>query len=123
VSLSATLQKTAIKALKTYGARATLTHVTVGAFDPATGTTSGSSALTACSAFLDSASLKTLGFKFNPDLIQGGDIMATVAGVLPVAGDILTVLDGPFAWPYVVIEARPQIAGADAVMTQCLVRK
>ena len=119
MSLAATLQKTAQKALKSYGAKGTLTHTTPGAYDPATGTTSNVQTVTPCSALLDSSSLKTLGFKFGDGMVQAGDIMATVSGVVPVPGDVLAVAIGQFN----VIDVRPQYVGSDVVMAQCLVRR
>lgn len=117
MSLAATLQKTAQKALKSYGAKGTLTHTTPGAYDPATGTTSNVQAVTPCSALLDASSLKTLGFKFGDGLVQAGDIMATVSGVVPVPGDVLAVAIGSFS----VKDVRPQYLNADVVMCQCLI--
>jgi hypothetical protein len=124
VSLAATVQRTAIKALKSYGAAGTLSHIDTGGYDPATGTTTGAvTTVTPCSAMLDSSSLKTLGFKFGDGLVQGGDMMATLAGIVPAAGDILTINSGPYAAPYNVIAVQPQFIGSDVPMVVCLVRK
>lgn len=124
MSLAATLQKTATRALKSYGAKGTLTHTASVTYDPATGTTTvGVTTITPVSALLDAPSLKTLGFRFGDGLVQAGDFAATVSGIVPVPGDALTVLSGPYAGPYTIKDVRPEFAGPDVVMCQCLVRR
>ena len=120
MSLASTVTKSAARAVKAYGAKGTLTHVTPGGYDPTTGTTTGAvTTVTPCSAVLDSTSLKTLGYKFGDGLVQAGDVLALVAGILPVAGDILAVATGSF----VVISSRPTFLGDAVVVTDCLVRR
>lgn len=123
MTLATTLQATAVRALKAYGALGTLTRVTEGTFDPSTGTSSAGTTLTAqVPAMLDASSFRTLGFKFGEALVQGGDLMATVAGGLtfePAPGDTLTVPQGVFS----VVATRPAYLGADAVTWELLVRR
>lgn len=119
MSLASTVQVSALRALRTYGAAGTLTHVTPGVFDPATGTVASTTTVTAVRALLDQTSLKTLGFRFGEGMVQAGDMQATVAGVVPLPGDVLTLALGVF----VVIDVRSDFVGDQAVMSSCLVRK
>lgn len=119
MSLASMVQKQAQAALGRYGAPATLTHATPGAFDPATGTVTSTTTTASVRALLDASSLQGLGFKFGQDLVQGGDMKATVAGVIPEPGDTLAMAMGTFT----VIAVRPSYVGDQAVMCECLVRK
>ena len=105
-----------------FGAAGTLTQATPGAFDPATGTASETTVTANVNAVMDAA-LKILGFKFSPDLIQSGDIMATISAkglpFIPAPGDVLVVPQGTF----VVKETRPTWVGSTAVAYELLVRK
>jgi hypothetical protein len=74
-------------------------------------------------ALLEGASPVALGFKFGPDLVQTGDLLATIANdrleFSPVPGDTLTV----DSVVYQIIGTRPLYVGASAVMWDLLVRK
>ena len=122
MSLAKIASSAALRALKTYGAPATLTRVVPGAYDPATGgVTAGTTTTCNTSAVLD-ATAKSLGFKFGEGLIQAGASMATLTAkgltFTPAPGDKFTV--GAIA--YVVIAVRPVWAGATAVLYELLVR-
>ena len=99
----------------------TLTQTTLGTFDPATGTSPNTSTTANVNVVLDSA-LRVLGFKFSPDLIQSGDIMATIPAkglpFVPAPGDRLVVPQGTFA----VKEVKPTWAGSTPVLYEMLVR-
>lgn len=118
MSLASTVQRSAAKALKSYGAPGTLTRVVPGAYDPVTGGSTQSTTSIPVSALLDASSLQGLGFKFGPDLVQGGDLKATLSAEA-VAGDSLTVAGGTFQ----VIAVRPSYVGATAVLWEALVRR
>ena len=114
MSLATVVAGAAKRALGAYGAPATLTHKTPGAYDPATGGVSTSSTTTSVRAVLDGA---VNGFK--PDLVRSGDMRASVEGVVPVEGDTLTLAMGTFT----VIEVLPTYMQATQVLAECLVRK
>ena len=94
---------------------------TLGTFAPATGTSPNTSTTANVNVVLDSA-LRVLGFKFSPDLIQSGDIMATIPAkglpFVPAPGDKLVIPQGTFA----VKEVKPTWAGSVAVLYEMLVR-
>lgn len=123
MSLATTLQDSAARAFKIKGLSApgTLTQTTPGAFDPATGTSTNTTVTANVNVVLDSA-LRVLGFKFSPDLIQSGDIMATIPAkglpFVPAPGDKLVVPQGTFA----VKEVKPTWAGSVSVLYEMLVR-
>ncbi len=123
MSLATVLQDSAARAFKIKGLSApgTLTQTTPGTFDPATGTSPETSVTANVNAVMD-ASLKIPGFKFSPDLIQSGDIMATIPAkgltFVPAPGDRLVVPQGTFA----VKEVKPTWAGSVAVLYEMLVR-
>ena len=123
MSLATTLQDSAARAFKIKGLSApgTLTQTTLGTFDPATGTSPNTSTTANVNVVLDSA-LRVLGFKFSPDLIQSGDIMATIPAkglpFVPAPGDKLVIPQGTFA----VKEVKPTWAGSVAVLYEMLVR-
>ncbi len=119
MSLAAVAASAAKRALGAYGAPATLTHKTPGAYDPATGGASVTTTTTSVRALLDASSQQTLGFKFGADLVRAGDLLATVAGVAPVEGDTLTLAMGTFT----VMKVRPTYMQAVQVMAECLVRR
>lgn len=119
MSLATVVAAQAKRALGAYGAPATLTHKTPGAYDPATGGVSNSTTTTSVRALLDASSSVTPGYKFNPELVRSGDLLATVAGVAPVEGDTLTLAMGTFT----VIQVRPVYFQATQVMAECLVRR
>ena len=113
----------ALRAIKAYGAPATLTHTVPGAYDPATGTNAaGTTTNCNTSAVLDSTA-KNLGYLFDASLVQGGDLMAMIPakGLTfdPDPGCTLTFT----GWAFVVLQAKPTFAGAVPVVWQLLVRK
>lgn len=123
MTLASTVQSSAYRAVKTYGAKGTLTQITNGVYNPATGTTSPVTVIANVSALMDATSLKTLGFKFGDGLIQSGDIQATIAAkglpFVPGLGNVLAVPQGTFT----VRDSRPEWIGADAVIYNLLVRR
>ena len=119
MSLATVVAAAAKRALGAYGAPATLTHKTPGAYDPATGGASVTTTTTSVRALLDASSLVSLGFKFGQDLVRAGDMKATVTGVVPVEGDTLTLPLGTFT----VIQVRPVYVQATQVLAECLVRR
>jgi hypothetical protein len=126
MSYASMAQGLASSQIARYGAPATLTHTTVGTYDPVAGTSATSSAIATVSAMLDVSSTKKLGFIFGDGLVQNGDMMATISGDIafsPNPGDVLTVLSGPLAHAYGVVESRPVMVGASAVYWNLLVRR
>lgn len=124
MSLDTVVQRAVATAYKLKGITtpAVLTQITPGVFDPATGTSVDTTATANVNVVLDSA-LRVLGFKFSPDLIQSGDIMATIPSkgltFTPMPGDTLVVPQGTF----IVKEVKPTWAGSAAVLYELLVRK
>ena len=119
MSLAGVVASAAKRALGTYGAPGTLSHSTPGAYDTATGGVTTSTTTTSVRAVLDASSSVTLGYKFSPELVRSGDLLATVAGVVPVEGDTLTLAMGTFT----VIQVRPVYVQATQVLAECLVRR
>lgn len=114
MSLAGVVASAAKRALGTYGAPGTLSHSTPGSYDTATGGVTTSTTTTSVRAVLDGAVNK-----FDPELVRSGDMRATVAGVVPVEGDTLTLALGTFN----VIQVRPVYVQATQVLAECLVRK
>lgn len=119
MSLATVAAGAAKRALGAYGAPATLTRKTPGSYDPATGGVSNTTTTSSVRVLLDASSTTALGFKFNPDLVRSGDMLATVAGVAPAEGDTLTLAMGTFT----VIAVRPVFVQATQVLAECLVRR
>lgn len=119
MSLATVVAGAAKRALGAYGAPATLTHATPGAYDTNTGGVSTSTTTTSVRVLLDASSTTALGFKFSPDLVRNGDMLATVAGVIPAEGDTLTLGMGVFT----VVQVRPVYVQATQVLAECLVRR
>ena len=121
MSLAGTVKNAAERAIKTYGAVGTLTRTVDGNFDPENGMLAQTTTTAAVRALLDASSPQGLGFKFGAELVQGGDLKATLAtkGVTPEVGDRLTLVSGSYA----VIAVRPSYVGATPVMFECLVRR
>ena len=118
MSLAGTVQNAAARALKAYGASGTLTHTVPGAYDPTTGGTTASTTTRSVNALLDASSLVGLGHKFGQDLVQAGDLKATITGTAE-AGDVLTISLGAFT----VKAVQPVYVRDVAVMSECLVRR
>lgn len=118
MSLAATVEKAAVRALRSYGAPATLSRATQGDYDPATGASGWVTVSTPCRALLDASSLQGLGFRFGVDLVRAGDLKATLAGATPQQGDRLILPMGTFS----IVAVRPTFVGAAAVLHECLVR-
>lgn len=120
-TVGSTFAKLSTKGL---AAPAVLTRTTHGAHNSATGApAAGTTTNCACLAVLDSSSLKTLGFVFDSNLVQGGDIQALIPakGLTfdPLPGDTLTI----GAVVYIVVDVKPTYAGSVPVMFGLLVRK
>ncbi len=117
MSLASAVANAAKGAIKKFGAAAVLSRTAVGAYDPGTGTAVGVTTTYPVSAQLPSSKLKTLGFQFGDGMVQTGDISATIAGMQPQLGDVLTV--GGTA--YTVKAIRPSYVMATEVTWECLV--
>ena len=124
MSLDTVVQRAAATAYKLKGITtpAVLTQITPGVFDPATGTSTNTTVTANVNVVLDSA-LRVLGFKFSPDLIQSGDIMATIPAkglpFVPEPGCVLAVPQGTF----IAKEVKPTWAGSIPVLYELLVRR
>lgn len=122
MSLATLAQNQAAMAIRRYGATATLTQITQGAFDPATGTSGSTTVSTATKAILDASSLQGLGYTFGQDQVIDGDLKATIPAkgldVAPKPGDGLTI----GATTYTIKAVRPLYVGASAVTYELLVR-
>jgi hypothetical protein len=126
MSYASMAQGLASSRIASHGAQVTLTHTTVGTYDPVAGAPATSSVVATVSAVLDVNSTKRLGFVFGDGLVKSGDIMATISGDIafpPSPGDVLTVLDGPLANAYCVVDSRPSMVEASAVYWNLLVRR
>ena len=125
MSLAATVSASAARAIKAFGAKAVLTHTAQGAYDPSTGGTgSPTTTATNCSVTLDVVSKRVPGLKFgSSDLVQEGDLFATLASkglpADPALGDTLT-FNG---WPWVIKAIWPTFVGGSAVLFECQVRR
>ncbi len=119
MSLASAVANAARGALKKFGAPATLARTAPGAYDPGTGAVVGVTTTYPVNALLDATHLQSLGFQFGEGLVQAGDIKATIAGVKPQLGDVLTV--GGTA--YTVKAVRPSYVMATEVTWECLVTK
>lgn len=118
MSLAGTVLASASRALKTYGAKGTLAHSVAGPYDPATGGTSVVTSYRNVNALLDASSLAGLGYKFGQDLVQAGDLKATITGTAEV-GDVLTLAAGTFT----VKAVQPSYVGDVVVTSDLLVRR
>jgi len=74
MALASSLQKTASKLVSKFGGAATIRRITVGAYDPATGTAAETTADTAVRGVLENVSLREVN-----DLIQAGDKRLLIA--------------------------------------------
>ena len=123
MSLATVVQGSATRALNLYGQAATLNRSVPGVFDPVTGTTTATVSTYPVKALIDSASLRTLGYKFGDGLVQSGDVLATFSakGIPfdPMPGDTLTVGSIVFA----LVITRPVYVGSSAVIHECVVRR
>lgn len=119
MSLAGTVAGAAKRALGTYGAPGTLSHAEDGAYNPTTGATTTTTTTVSVRALLDGSSTTALGFKFGPDLVQAGDLKATIANAVPYVGDRLSLAAGIFT----VVAVRPSYVVGTAVMWECLVRR
>ena len=74
MSLSSPLRKVASKLMAKFGGATTLRRITMGAYDPATGTAAETAADTAIRGVLEDVNLREVN-----DLIQAGDKRLTIA--------------------------------------------
>ena len=86
---------------------------------PGTGEVVGVTTTYPVNALLDADKSSSLGFQFGDGLVQAGDIKATIAGVKPLLGDVLTV----GGTPYTVKAVRPSYVMATEVTWECLVSR
>jgi len=99
MALASSLQKTAAKLVSKFGGAATIRRITIGAYDPATGTAAETATDTAVRGVLEDISLREVN-----DLIQAGDKRLLIAAAdlanvptpadrVIIAGRTLQVID------------------------------
>lgn len=94
-ALDKKFRKLATNLIDKYGKSVTLTSVTNGAYNPATGTSAKTTATSTVKAIVEDYSLHSSGVRFQTGLIKAGDKKVTIAalGIItkPKPSDTITI--------------------------------
>lgn len=124
MSLSATLSNAVARTYKQFGERVTISQDIPGAYDPTTGTLTGTTTKTATVyGTVELVSQKKLGYLFDGAMVQGGEMLVNLSAkgmtFVPMPGDsLITSRDN-----LVVVQAQPVSIRGILVSYTLLVRK
>lgn len=104
-------------------AAGTLSHTVRGAYSATAGTSLDVTRKASIQVYLDSSSIKTLGFKFGSDLVRAGDLLAVIPAkgltFTPEEGDELVMAAGKFK----VVRVAPSYVADTPIVFELMVRR